>query len=670
MKTLSRALLTLVAVALALVATAFGGVGAGAQTPIENVIVLGIDGLDYDFVRQLVDEGRMPNFARLEREGQFGPLETAASPQSPVAWSNFITGLDSGGHGIFDFLHRDLEGGLPFGLPFASTARPAEAGPELKIGRWIIPLWGGGIELARHGTAFWQLLADEDIHTTIVRMPANFPPIGVGDRELSGMGTPDLRGTPGEFFFFTTDRRQFMKTDVTGGFIYPADVIDGKFVGTLVGNDDNPLTRDEDDAVTADFTVYVDSENDTAKFEVGAHEFILEAGDWSEWVTLDFELIPYLQSMSGAVRFYLKSVQPEFEVYVTPIQLDPMAAAMPISEPASFAEELAEVTGRFYTQEMPEDTKALQHGVFDIADFVEQTRRAREETIAQYRYLLDTWDGGFLFSYFGSADQTSHVLWGITQDPTHPAYDPVEHDQYRDVIPGIYEEFDALVGETLDRIDDDTLLVVMSDHGFTSWKRAFHLNSWLVEHGYMTLQRRAQLPVKEFFTGVDWRRTQAYSVGISAVYLNLRGREPQGQVAASDRMALLEQIERELLATIDPATGEPAVTNVYIRERDFHDRGNIEIGPDIVVGFAKGTRGSGNNALGGIAANFLSDNTDDWSGDHIMDHRTVPGVLLANRPMVQEATSLQNLAAALLAEFGISGFPDGSEPVTVINDDE
>jgi len=668
-KTLSRGLLVLVSAAL--VATAFGGVGVGAQTPIENVIVLGIDGLDYELVRQLVDEGQMPNFARLEREGQFGPLETAASPQSPVAWSNFITGLDSGGHGIFDFLHRDLdsEPQLPFGMPYASTTRQGEPGFDLEVGRWIIPLWGGGLELARHGTAFWELLADQDISTTIVRMPANFPPIGVGDRELSGMGTPDLRGTSGEFFFFTTDRRQFMKTDVSGGFIYPADLIDGKFVGTLVGSDDNPLTRDEDDRVTADFTVYVDAETNAAKFEVGADEFILEVGDWSAWVTLDFELIPYLQSMSGAVRFYLKSVSPEFEVYVTPIQLDPMAAAMPISEPPSFAEELAEVTGRFYTQEMPEDTKAIHHGVFDIGDFVDQTRRAREETIAQYRYLLDTWEGGFLFSYFGSADQTSHVLWGITRDSTHPAYDPAEHDVYRDVITDIYREFDALVGETLDRIDDNTLLVVMSDHGFSSWRRSFHLNSWLVDHGYMSLQRGVSLPVKDFFTGVDWRRTQAYSLGISAMYLNLRGREPQGQVAPGDRMALLEQIERELLATIDPATGEPAITNVYIRERDFHDRGNIEIGPDIVVGFAKGIRGSGNNALGGIAASFLTENTDDWSGDHIMDHRTVPGVLLASRPMVREATSLQNLAAALLAEFGITGFPDGSEPVTVSDDE-
>ena len=638
-----------------------------AQTPTRNMVVLGIDGLDYDLVRQMMDEGRLPNMSRLASEGSFGPLETAATPQSPVAWSNFITGLDSGGHGIFDFLHRDLEkgAGLPFGMPYAATAKEGEPGFELKLGGYVFPLTGGGIELARHGTPFWQLLADEGIHTTIVRIPANFPPVGVADRELSGMGTPDLRGTPGEFFFFSTDRRQFMKDDVSGGYIYPADVIDGRFEGVLIALSDNPLTTADDDEIATEFVAYVDEAADAAKFEVSGTEFILEAGEWSEWVPVDFEMLPYLASMTGSVRFFLKSVQPHFEVYVTPIQIDPMNPAMPIAEPPEFAEELAEVTGRFYTQEMPEDTKAIQHGVFDIDDFIEQTRMAREETVAQYKYLLDTWEGGFLFSYFGSGDQTSHVLWGVTLDPEHPAHDPEVHPQYAGVIPAMYEEFDELVGYTMDRIDDDTTLVVMSDHGFASWRRTFHLNSWLVERGYMTLQRRARLPVKEFFTGVDWRRTQAYSVGISAVYLNLRGREPQGQVAPADRMALLEQIERELLETIDPVTGAPAVTKVYIRERDFHDRGHIEIGPDIIVGFAEGVRGSGNNALGGIAESFMSDNTDDWSGDHIMDHRTVPGVLLTSRALTRPGTSLQNLAAALLAEFGIDGFPDGTEPVTV-----
>ena len=314
---------------------------------------------------------------------------------------------------------------------------------------------------------------------------------------------------------------------------------------------------------------------------------------------------------------------------------------------------------------MPEDTKAIVHGVFDIDEFLAQSSIARAEAIRQYRHLLESWDGDFLFYYFGSTDQVSHVLWGWTRDPEHPGYVPELHDRYHDVIPRIYEQLDALVGETLDRIDEDTVLVVMSDHGFTSWRRSFDLNAWLVERGYMRLDKDARRPVQEFFRGVAWHRTRAYALGIAGIYLNLQGREPEGIVPPAERDGLMRRIERDLLATIDPRTGEPAVTRVYLRERDFHDRGHLQVGPDIVVGFAKHVRGSGKSALGGIGTEFITDNVDDWSGDHIMDHRTVPGVLLSSRPLRRPATSLQNLAAALLAEFGIDGFPDGSAPVTV-----
>lgn len=650
-----------------------------------RVIVLGMDGLDYTLVRELIDAGRLPNFKRLEQSGGFSPLETAASPQSPVAWSNFITGLDSGGHGIFDFLHRDLSDPLPFGMPYQATSKAPPrgrilrfsgllphweesemSGRSLEIGGWVLPLWGAeGTQLARHGTPFWQRLAEHGIRSSVLRMPANYPPVGVAERELSGMGTPDLRGTSGSFTFYSTDRRQFLKRDVTGGEIYPADVVDNVFNGTIYGPADNPVTAEPDDELTTEFIVYLDAENPAAKFEVGSTQFILRQGEWSDWTAVEFELLPWVQSLPGMVRFYLKSVRPQFELYITPVQIDPLEPAMPISVPESFATELARSSGRFYTQEMPEDTKAIVHGVFDIDDFLSQAHITGQEVIRQYRQVLRSWNNDFLFYYFGNADQVSHVLWGWTLDPGHPGHVADLHDRYRDAIPQIYEELDAVIGTTLEHIELDTTLIVMSDHGFTSWRREFHLNTWLYEHGYLRLARGNRLPVKEFFQGVAWPRTRAYGLGISGLYLNLEGRERNGVVKPGERDALLERIERELLATIDPATGMPAITKVYIRERDFHDRGHIEIGPDIIVGYAKGTRGSGNDALGGIPQEVIDDNLDDWSGDHIMDHRTVPGILLSNRPLARPATSLQNLGAAILAEFGIGGFPDGSQPITV-----
>ncbi len=187
------------------------------------MIVLGIDGLDYHLVRDLIGQGRLPNLARLGEGGRFTPLATSTPPQSPVAWSTFITGLDPGEHGIFDFIHRHpdtLES-------FLSTSRTVPPGRMLTLGRWQFPLQAGRVELLRQGTPFWEVLEARGIETTIVRMPANFPPSGTATRELSGMGTPDMLGTYGIFTLFTSRPEVFERQDVSGGMILPIDVIDG-----------------------------------------------------------------------------------------------------------------------------------------------------------------------------------------------------------------------------------------------------------------------------------------------------------------------------------------------------------------------------------------------------------------------------------------------------------
>ena len=149
-------------------------------------------------------------------------------------------------------------------------------------------------------------------------------------------------------------------------------------------------------------------------------------------------------------------------------------------------------------------------------------------------------------------------------------------------------------------------------------------------------------------------------MGINGLYVNLRGREKNGTVEPRDRRALMDEIAAKLLATVDPATGQPALTKVYAREDVYHDTGSIEIGPDLQMGYAKGTRGSGKGALGDIEKEVIRDNLDDWTGDHIMDHESVPGVLLASRKLAKPAPSLKSLASALLAELGVEGgFPRG-----------
>ena len=167
----------------------------------QKLIILGIDGMDPQLLKQLMHEGKMPNFSRLASQGSFRLLTTSIPPQSPVAWSNLITGMNAGGHGIFDFIHRDpktLE-------PYFSASRVEGPKHGIHLGNWVIPLGGGSAEQLRKGKAFWEILDQHGVPNSVFRIPANFPPVPANGQTLSGMGTPDLRGTYGTFSFYTDD---------------------------------------------------------------------------------------------------------------------------------------------------------------------------------------------------------------------------------------------------------------------------------------------------------------------------------------------------------------------------------------------------------------------------------------------------------------------------------
>ena len=620
----------------------------GSEPAGHQVILLGFDGMDYALTSQMISDGKLPNLQRMAESGAFSALETSIPPQSPVAWSDFITGLDAGGHGIFDFMHRDPE----TMVPYLSTTTTEPPGRTLSLGRWEIPLGGGELVLMRQGVPFWEVLEEQGVPTTIVRMPANFPPSGTAGRELSGMGTPDILGGYGTYSLFTTAPERLGGSP--GGDVQRAEIRRSVFNGSLRGPP-NPLLVELEE-LRSDFTVYLDPIRPVVKIEIGNDEIILQEGDWSDWVVVEYSL-PLFQKLRGMARFYLKQVRPEFQLYATPVNLDPLDPAMPISTPDDFATELAE-GGRFYTQGFPEDTDAISDGLFDEEEFLAQAALAADEIRRQYERLLSDFDDGLLFNYFGFLDQVSHIMWGAT-DPEHPAYDEARDGPYANVIEDLYVEADEIVGETLARLDElggSGTLIVMSDHGFTSWRRSFSLNTWLEQNGYLTVRDRNRRDL-DFLQNVDFSSTQAYALGLSGLYVNLEGREADGIVPPAERAMLLGEITRGLLREVDPATGEMAITRVYARDETYTDTGHAEIGPDLVIGFAKGVRSSDESAAGQIPAEIFSDNTGAWSGDHIMDHETVPGVLVSNRPLQVPAGSLKELAAAVLAEFGVEGFP-------------
>lgn len=626
--------------------------GAKSDGNGKRVIVLGVDGMDYGLAKRLMEEGKLPNFNKLAEMGSFEPLETSAPPLSPVAWSTFITGMDPGGHGIYDFIHRNPDTMIPY-LSTSLTEAPEE---PITIGNCEIPRGGGTINM-RKGIPFWEVLEDNGVQTSVLRIPANFPPTGTATHELSGMGTPDILGTYGTFSFYTSVLFPFPGKDIGGGNVYEAWEEDGVVRSSLYGP--KGMFAKDPVEVSTEFEVYIDPEQPVAKLVVGDEERVLNVGEWSDWVPVSFKLDQCLgspfPSLPATARFYLRSVRPEFEMYVSPLNFDPMDPATPISTPDDYAEELAEATGRFYTQGMPEETKGLSEEVLTPDEFLAQAEIAGRELEEQYEYVLDEFNDGLLFYYFGNLDLVSHMMWRAT-DPEHPAYNAEKDAPYAKVIEQLYKNADAVIGHTLEHKGDDTTLIVMSDHGFASWRRSFHTNAWLRDNGYLGVKNPDIAKDPGLYLNVDWSKTKAYGLGLNGLYINVTGREKNGIVAAEDRSALAREIADKLLQVVDPVTGQPAITNVYLRD-DLQFTTELEIGPDIVIGYAKSTRGSDESALGEVPKDQFKDNTGYWSGDHGMDHRAVPGILFTDRPLKKPATSLQNLAASILAEFGVDGFP-------------
>jgi Uncharacterized conserved protein len=280
--------------------------------------------------------------------------------------------------------------------------------------------------------------------------------------------------------------------------------------------------------------------NPVAKIILQDQQIILKEGEWSDWITVNFELIPLIQSVSGIARFYLKEIRPNFKMYVTPVNIDPSAPALPISTPEDYSEELAREIGPFYTQGIPEDSKALSEGVLDDGEFFKQTNIVLEEELKMFEHELNRFKSGLLFFYFGRTDQLAHMFWR-TMDPDHPAYDPTS--KYKTVIEQAYREMDNVLGKALKKVDENTTLIVLSDHGFAPFYRAFNLSTWLKNEGYAVLTDDSE---GDFFQNVDWRKTRAYGAGFNGLYLNLVGRERVGIVQPWEVEALIEEISKKI----------------------------------------------------------------------------------------------------------------------------
>ena len=653
MKTLSRRKL----LKLGLATGAMTQLTQGCNSPLLNegvrqtrtkMIILGLDGMDPAILTRLMVQGKMPAFQRLKAQGDFCSLRTSLPPQSPVAWSNFITGMEPGAHGVYDFIQR-----MPADyFPYLSTSR-VTGGKSIAVGNYLLPVSSGKAELLRKGKAFWQILEEHDVPASIIQMPANFPPAATKQRTLSGMGTPDLTGSSGTFNFYTTDKLE-LKPDIGGGKINLVEVVNDAFQAELEGPENS--LRKGNPPCRIPFKVIRDPVSPVAKILMQEHEFILKQGEWSHWKHIHFPMIP-TQSTPGICRFYLKEVHPHLKLYISPVNVDPATPALPISTPENYSAQLEKSIGPFFTKGLPADTKALENGVLNEEEFLAQDAGILTESLALFEYELERFKSGLWFHYFSNTDQRQHMFLHLT-DPKHPLYDSALAVKFGTAVENIYIEMDHVLARVLAKADENTIILVMSDHGFSSFRRSVNLNTWLLENGYMRLVDPSRQEEAEYFSNTDWSGTRAYALGLNGLYINERGREGAGIVEPGpEKEALIRELASKLENIVDPETGERAISKAYISSEAYHGSiaGNA---PDIIVGYNKTYRASWATPLGRMPKALFEDNREKWGADHCMDPEHLPGILLANRKIQKEKPSLCDLTATILDVFGIEQPPE------------
>ena len=603
----------------------------------KRIIVLGIDGMDPRLAEQFMQQGDLPHLAALKQHGSFARLATSNPPQSPVAWCDIGTGTDAGTHGIFDFIQRNPNNYLP-DLSILQPGRKHRAGRGKTI-----------FDSPCKARFFWEYTAAAGIPSYAIRWPMTFPPAADGSTILSGLGVPDIKGELGRYTCFST--RLPDKT-----FAGEARVVRLLFNDATATAEISGPHNEQGREAAIPFTIST-SDKTAVSIAVAQQSFSLHPGKWSGWIALEFP-VKGARTISAAARFYLVSIEPHLTLYLTPLQINPVNPYFSISAPEGFSRELADaIGGPYYTQGIPEDTKPLTEGVVGDDAFIEMCDQIMQERETMLRYCLGKFTDGVFSFVIDTTDRIQHIFWRF-EDTNHPLYDKKEAQKYGGIIRDYYRRADRIIGEIMrGHVDDKTLLLVLSDHGFTSFRKGANLNRWLIEKGYMKLREEPDTEDKEggaLFRLVDWHKTCAYALGFSSIYLNLKGREASGIVQpGSEAESLAQKIARVLQSLKDPSSSDRVIKQVYAADALYSGEYRAAA-PDLVVGFNAGYRMSWQTAIGGAPRGLLETNQKKWSGDHIVDPSVVPGVLFCNRKISIESLRSIDIAPTVLKAAGLS----------------
>ncbi len=621
-----------------------------------RVVILGFDGAEPTIVEQMLEAGRLPNLKTLREQGTFRRLRSTIPPQSPAAWNSFTTCKNPGGHGIYDFIRRN----------------PSTHLPDIGTSRLLHPSKrhdGTVTERAqavgfRKGDPFWVVADRAGIRCKLFNVPFAFPADTLEHgKMLCGLDVPEIRGSQNSFSAFSDAYTpEQLQEDISGGTRYALEFQDNKATVAVRGAripKGSPRERSQDTEVPFEFTV--DRDAHTLTVSAQANTVTLAEGAWSEWLEWTFEPAQAFE-VKAISRFYLMEAGERVRLYMSAFQFHPGAPYAPFSTPEDFTRELSERHGLFKTLGWAHETHALREGELTEKAFMEDSLRTMDWRAMLTLDELERDDFDVLISAWTATDRIGHMFWRY-RDPEHPLYDAEQAKEFGEALEQSYEKMDEIVGKVMPRIRDNDLFIVMSDHGFETFRKGFNINTWLVRNGYAAVEGQddpeTAVGEKGFLMDFDWTRTRAYAIGLSSMYLNIQGRERHGIVPPDQADALIQELREKLLAVTDPETGEHIFEELY--SRDVYSGEAVYDAPDISLGYARGYQNTKSAAKGAVPKELLIPNLDKWSGDHVAANFTrIPGMLFVNRPVATEEPDIRDLGVTTLAYAGVAP-PDDFE---------
>src|SRR6266536_1332193 len=541
-----------------------------------KTLILGFDSFDPAIFEEMAGKNLLPNLEKLSEQGGYSRLEVCSPPQTEVSWTSIATGVDPGGHGIFDFVHRDPA----TYVPYVSILRMKKSA----VGEQFVPPYTA--------KTFFEEAAALGYSATALWWPAMFParpalPVNT----MPGLGTPDIRGQLGVGTLLTTEDEILKKTTV----VKLEAAGKNRFTVSLPG----PQAPGREGPRTISVPVTLDIiDQKSAKLTVEDRQLSLKLGEWSDIVELRFKA-GMLFNVHAITRFIVTSLSGAVHVYALPLQIHPLHSPWHYASSASLSKKLWKDVGPYLTLGWPQDTTGLEDGCISDDQFLTLCQSIFNRRIQILHYLMNDFHEGVLASIFDDLDRVQHMFF---------------HNRM-DVVQDWYRRLDRFVGDVSAKVEawsGKYRYLILSDHGFTDFRNKVHINRWLLDNNYLFMKNGGA-----DLSAVDWNQTKAYAVGLNSIYLNIAGREGQGSVQPEEIERILTGIKTKLLDWKD-GQGNPIIQKIRLKH-EIYSGPYTRFGPDLVVGYASGYRGSAETGLGKIPAVSMEPNTDHWGADHCMD---------------------------------------------------